>query len=349
MGDSAQAAMDRTDAFFAAVDVVCRERNRQPVRRARPPKTPFFAAATNLGRALHELHERVARVTVLATKTSLFDDPAHEIAEVSVHVKAQLAMIGRGVEQLAAAPRHGRQLCAHTDAVLLWFKAALERESADFQAAIKRREGILSHKESRAAKLSSLSATPLSSTSASGGGIGGSPTDSTCAGRSASAYAAAPVPRSRGLERGSLLQRRRGGAGGAPHCSHAPPYTGNGAAGADAVSIDMAELGGSPPPLQQQSFWTPRSRQHRQEEMSQMQSTLAELGGIFQRFSTLVAEQGESISIIDTDTETAVLNVEEAHSQIMRFQKSIMGNRGLIIKLFATLTFFIVLFGTVIR
>jgi len=80
-----------------------------------------------------------------------------------------------------------------------------------------------------------------------------------------------------------------------------------------------------------------------------MKSTLAELGGMFQRFTAVVAEQGETIERIDANTEEASLNVEEGHAQILKYRKTMEANRGLIIKSFLVLFFFIVLFGTVMR
>ena len=41
--------------------------------------------------------------------------------------------------------------------------------------------------------------------------------------------------------------------------------------------------------------------------------------------------------------------MEEGHQQILKYKKSIVGNRALIVKAFATLFFFIILFGTVMR
>ena len=77
-----------------------------------------------------------------------------------------------------------------------------------------------------------------------------------------------------------------------------------------------------------------------------MQSTLADIGQMFSRFSAIVAEQGELIERIDANTEASVNNVEEAHNQILKYSKYVQGNRGLIVKTFAVLAFFIVLFSS---
>jgi syntaxin 5 len=80
-----------------------------------------------------------------------------------------------------------------------------------------------------------------------------------------------------------------------------------------------------------------------------MQSTLAELGSMFQRFGSLVAEQGELIDRIDANADVTIGNIEEAHSQIHKYQKYIKGNRSLIIKTFGVLFFVIIIWGTVGR
>jgi syntaxin 5 len=99
-------------------------------------------------------------------------------------------------------------------------------------------------------------------------------------------------------------------------------------------------------PAQQQHFWTPRTQQHREEEVSALTSTLAEIGSMYQRFSSIVAEQGEMLERIDTNTNVSLDNIETAHGQIVKFEKFARSNRALILKSFGVLFFVIVLWGT---
>ncbi len=165
-----------------------------------------------------------------------------------------------------------------------------------------------------------------------------------------SALAQQPQQRSQGgparrIGKSSLLSHRRppicagwgGGAGGAGGSC-------DGAAGGGAVAIDMSllldEQNKGHPSAQQQQFWTPRSCKHRQAEMSQMASTLAEVrralplslsararavvslraakcaelrapraqvGEMYQRFSAFVAQQGETIQRIDANSARPVM------------------------------------------
>ena len=80
-----------------------------------------------------------------------------------------------------------------------------------------------------------------------------------------------------------------------------------------------------------------------------MQSTLADISSMFQRFSNIVVEQGEMIDRIDIDTEATITDVNEAHTQPLKFQRGIRGSRGLIIKAFCTLFLFMMVFGLLWR
>jgi syntaxin 5 len=288
---------DRTAEFFAIADARCQLRGRPPNSRPKPQRTAFGAASSRVGQAIHELQGRVDRLARLTGKTSLFDDPAVEIADISSLVKSQLGAIGQTVEALARGGRPGgAQFAVHAEAVLSYLKAGLQRGTEGFQAALEQREAILCAKEARAVKLSSLAATPATPLHGSHcGNCGGGP--SGCGIRSSFACASG-VATPQGSS--SLLQRRRPHpAYSTPHAAAAQGDSGLGGCGAhgspagSSVAIDMGGMSGLTPAgqQQQQTFWTPRSRKHRQEEMSQMQSTLAELGGMFQKFTALVAEQ----------------------------------------------------------
>ena len=148
---------------------------------------------------------------------------------------------------------------------------------------------------------------------------------------------------------------------------HGPPQHGGGAphGGSQRVYHDMGAsgFGGSPemggwasdelttPQVieRQQQFWTPRSQRHREQEVTQMQSTLAEIGQMFAKFGSVVAEQGELIHRIDDNTEAALGHIGEAHTQILKYQRTMRGNRGLMLKVFGVLFFFVIVYGTVYR
>jgi syntaxin 5 len=60
--------------------------------------------------------------------------------------------------------------------------------------------------------------------------------------------------------------------------------------------------------------------------------------------TNLVMAQSESISRIEDDVEDCLQNVTEAHDSMQKFAEITKGNRGVIMKVFALLIFFILLF-----
>lgn len=75
-----------------------------------------------------------------------------------------------------------------------------------------------------------------------------------------------------------------------------------------------------------------------------IESTIAELGGIFQQLAQMVSEQRESVQRIDANTEDVEMNIERANFEIMKYWKRVSGNRMLMIKIFGILILFFFLF-----
>ena len=78
-----------------------------------------------------------------------------------------------------------------------------------------------------------------------------------------------------------------------------------------------------------------------------VQSTIVELGGIFDQLRVMVAEQGSEMQRVDENVDDALSNVEQGHQQLLRYWRRVSSNQGLMIRVFAVLMFFVVLFGTV--
>lgn len=85
----------------------------------------------------------------------------------------------------------------------------------------------------------------------------------------------------------------------------------------------------------------------RREAVHQVESAVVELGTMFSRMATMVAEQGEVVNRIDDDTEISHMHVKQGQSELEKYFRNLQGDRALILKLFAVLIFFIVLFVVV--
>ncbi|XP_034943997.1 syntaxin-5 [Chelonus insularis] len=82
----------------------------------------------------------------------------------------------------------------------------------------------------------------------------------------------------------------------------------------------------------------------RAETMQNIESTIIELGGIFQQLAYMVKEQEEMVERIDTNVADTELNVEAAHTEILKYFQSVTNNRWLMIKIFGVLIFFFIFF-----
>ena len=91
---------------------------------------------------------------------------------------------------------------------------------------------------------------------------------------------------------------------------------------------------------QQSQAQVAKSRMH---GMVQVEKQIAEMGSMFSKMATLVAEQGETVARIDDDVDESLTSVQSGQNELLKYFNSVSKDRQLIIKLFATLFFLIML------
>lgn len=82
----------------------------------------------------------------------------------------------------------------------------------------------------------------------------------------------------------------------------------------------------------------------RNNALGAIESTINELGTIYQQLAHLVAEQGETVQRIDFNIEDMSVNVISGQNQLARYLRRVNSNRFLIAKMFLALIIFIVIF-----
>ncbi|KAG7464441.1 hypothetical protein MATL_G00165660 [Megalops atlanticus] len=70
--------------------------------------------------------------------------------------------------------------------------------------------------------------------------------------------------------------------------------------------------------------------QSRADTMQNIESTIVELGSIFQQLAHMVKEQEETVQRIDANVEDTQLNVEAAHAEILKYFQSVSSHRWLL-------------------
>uniref|UniRef100_A0A1I7XIK6 E3 ubiquitin-protein ligase hrd-1 n=1 Tax=Heterorhabditis bacteriophora TaxID=37862 RepID=A0A1I7XIK6_HETBA len=77
--------------------------------------------------------------------------------------------------------------------------------------------------------------------------------------------------------------------------------------------------------------------QARANTMETIEGSISELGQIFSQLASLVNEQGEMITRIDSNVEDTAINIDAAHSELVKYFHNISKNRWLMIKVFGVL------------
>ena len=90
---------------------------------------------------------------------------------------------------------------------------------------------------------------------------------------------------------------------------------------------------------QQDGYLTSRA-----DALHQVESTIVELGSIFQQLAHMVAEQGEMAQRIDENVEDTLANVDAGQGQLLKYLNTISSNRWLVMKVLAVLMAFMMFF-----
>lgn len=83
--------------------------------------------------------------------------------------------------------------------------------------------------------------------------------------------------------------------------------------------------------------------QERNRAVETIESTINEVGNLFQQLATMVSEQGEMIQRIDNNVDDIELNISGAQRELLKYFNNISNNRWLYIKIFGVLIFFFLL------
>ncbi len=83
----------------------------------------------------------------------------------------------------------------------------------------------------------------------------------------------------------------------------------------------------------------------REEAVTEVEKTIAELGNLFKRLSTMISEQQELVERIDDDIESSVTQANNAHSVLLKAYENVSSNGSLYTKLGGILVLFVIFFS----
>ncbi|KAJ6646147.1 Syntaxin-5 [Pseudolycoriella hygida] len=305
-------ARDRTNEFSTAIRSLQSRNITRAVNIKDPKKATqlqsygeFMMIAKHVGKNIASTYTKLEKLTLLAKRKSLFDDRPAEIQELTYIIKGDLNSLNQQIAKLQEVSKSQRKTTNGKH---------LLSHSSNMVLALQAKLANMStnFKQILEVRTENLKQQKSRRDQFSQGPIASNPPPSTM----------------RGNAQGSLLLIEQ-----------------------DQVAID---LNASSPllPNQQQNQTqqmmlydeSDNYVQQRAETMQNIESTIVELGGIFQQLAHMVKEQEEMVERIDSNVQDAELNIEAAHGQILKYFQTVSKNRWLMIKIFGVLIMFFIFF-----
>ena len=308
--------------------------------RATQSQREFAQRASRVGMSIHATSQKLARLAQLAKRTSMFDDPSQQIAELTAVIKQDITAMQAEIDSLQAvvAPGAGnRQSSEHSTSVVANLKGRLMDTTKEFKDVLTKRTDSLKVHESRQANMFAAPTGPAGMR-ARRTGAGGTGSPAAAAGGGGGGMA------------GSFGES--GGIGGASspklfsHAARVAQYQQQqGQAVLDVATLEHQDQ--QQQQQQQQQLMVRRDDMYmssRAEALQNVESTISELGGMFQQLATMVQQQQEVAIRIDQDVEETMTNVDGAQAQLLKYLDRISGNRWLVLKIFMVLMAFMTVF-----
>ncbi|KAG4964713.1 hypothetical protein AAZX31_14G058600 [Glycine max] len=322
---------DRTSEFRLLLETL--KKIGSPVQPENAPSTShgesysrseFNRKASRIGLGIHETSQKIARLTQLARKSSMFNDPAVEIQELTVLIKNEITALNSALFDLQTVQNtdmadggYSQDTIVHSTAVCDDLKSKLMGATKHLQDVLTARtENIKAHENRKqifsknASRENPLQHQPKPTTEP--------PPWSNSSNASESLHQELALP-SNGAPVGNQLRRRLA---------------------VDSTPSQQMEMS----MVQQVVPRHDNYAQSRATALHNVESTITELSGIFSHLATMVAHQGELAIRIDDNMDESSANVEGAHSSLLRHLNRISSNRWLLIKIFVILILFLMIF-----
>ncbi|KAJ4720023.1 putative Syntaxin [Melia azedarach] len=294
----------------------------------KPPTPPssrseFNKKASRIGLGIHETSQKIVRLAKLAKRSSMFNDPAVEIQELTALIKDDITALNTALSDLQtlqnleiADGNYSQDRVVHSTTVCDDLNSKLMGATKELQDVLTTRtENIKAHENRR--QIFSANALRDSPFRHHVKPVTQPPPWSSSENISESSQPS--VLPTGGVQVGNQLRRR-------PAVDNTPSH-----------HMEMSMLQQVVPRQENYS-------QSRAAALHNVESTITELGGIFTHLATMVAQQGELAIRIDDNMDESLANVEGARNSLLRHLNQISSNRWLMIKIFAVIIFFLTVF-----
>lgn len=312
---------DRTSEFQTTVRTFASRRNgldgpvptvtnrRLQAQTALEQRGIFMQEAKIIGYNLSQTFMKLEQLSLIAKQSSLFNDKSMEIQDLTLAIKQDISHMNQQIGKLQQYMKNtqgskSKNSQTHSNSVVFVLQSKLATMSNDFKQVLEARTQNLKDQKSRRDNFSRNTV--------------------------ASSLTTAP-PITNGRQSVLFRDEQRTTAGG------------------DAV-IDMGGSGSdgmynsSMKQQLQMIDETDTYLANRSEAMQNIEQTIVELGDIFTQLATMVQQQEELVHRIDANVDDATHHIEGAHTELLKYLRSVTSNRWLIIKVFAVLIIFFLIF-----
>jgi syntaxin 5 len=147
---------DRTQEFNTVAEAIRTKQNntKSPRHATRQQKSQFIVSASQIGKEIFETSEKLNKLTKLAKKKSLFDDPAVEIEELTYIIKQDIHNLNRQISALKEYAKSrgssNKQTETHSETIINFLNSKLANTTKDFKEILQvRTENLKTQQERR--------------------------------------------------------------------------------------------------------------------------------------------------------------------------------------------------------
>jgi syntaxin 5 len=305
--------------------------NSTAVRTVEAPKarTKFYGEASDIARGIHKASGQLATLAKKVKQQGLFDDSTEEINALIFRIKGDLDELNTkcdSAQQLVDSQKRSSssssaskdQVTEYNSTVINTLKTNLMTTTKDFKNVLEVRSSKMKDQQQRKKVLTGDSnLSPMKTIK---------PLDRPA--MTASPYA--------------KLNFDNASANG---------IYGNSNSSSSSSSISNNSSSAVTNYQQQQLLFVPQANEQylesRHEAATEVEKTIGELGTLFKRLATMIADQQTLVERIDEDVETAVSNSEQAHNMLQQAYAKASSNWGLFLKLaglFGVFALFFIIF-----
>jgi syntaxin 5 len=330
---------DRTQEFLKTIQQLNSNSGLNLVKKSKAvhdvpkSKTAFNDAASDIARSIHKTSQLLTKLTNLVRRQGLFDDPTDEINSLIHRIKQDLDELNTkcdSAQQFIETKKSvfgndkTHQSAEHNVKVVSHLKSDLMSTTKDFKTVLELRSSKMKDQQQRKVQLIGNSAlSPLRQ-------IEYSFYDNSkeTSNTSSNTNEESPVKKSN-----SQLPN--------PYSDSFHFNNNNNNNNSIPRSFENQQQ-------QQQLLLAPIAETQyfdsREKAVTEVEKTIGELGQLFKRLATMIAEQQELVERIDEDIENSADNAEKAHNILLKTYEKVSSNRGLYLKIFGILGLFALFF-----